>query len=122
MQRAAVAAPAHAKWTGVRQLNPAQQEAAWFTTQPSDDRHRRRPVPDAIAGEMVTATYSRPFVAHAAMAPSCGLAEWSATGSLQVWSHTQGVYPLRNAISDMLGLSRDAGDRPPRPWRGLLRP
>ena len=55
---------------------------------------------------MVTATYSRPFVAHAAMAPSCGLAEFR-DGHLQVWSHTQGVYPLRNSIADILGLSRD---------------
>jgi len=76
VQRAAVAAPAHATWDNVRQLTPAQQEAAWYATQPADDRFVGDPVPDAIAGEVVTATYSRPSVAHAAMAPSCGLAEW----------------------------------------------
>jgi nicotinate dehydrogenase subunit B len=106
-QRAAVAAPAHATWDNVRQLIPAQQEASWYTKQPSDDRFVGDPVPDTVAGEVVAATYSRPFVAHAAMAPSCGLAEYQ-DGLLQVWSHTQGVYPLRNALSDMLNLSRDA--------------
>ncbi len=106
VQRAAVAAPAHAKWNNVRQLTAAQQDAAWYKTQPSDDRFIGDPIPDSIAGEVVTATYSRPFVAHAALAPSCGLAEFR-DGQLQVWSHTQGVYPLRNTIADILGLSRD---------------
>jgi nicotinate dehydrogenase subunit B len=106
VQRAAVAGPAHAKWANVRQLTPSQQEAAWYATQPSDDRFVGDPVSEAITGEVVTATYSRPFVAHAAMAPSCGLAEYR-DGHLEVWSHTQGVYPLRNTIADILGLSRD---------------
>jgi nicotinate dehydrogenase subunit B len=105
VQRAAAAAPAHARWENVRQLTPAQQEAAWFQTQPADDRFIGDPAAD-IAGEVVSATYSRPFVSHATMAPSCGLAEFRG-GVLQVWSHTQGVYPLRNALASMLGMERD---------------
>jgi CO/xanthine dehydrogenase Mo-binding subunit len=106
VQRAAVTAPAHAKWTGVRLLSPAQQEAAWFRDQPSDDRHIGDPAAPSQTGTIVSETYSRPFVAHAALAPSCGLAEYRG-GHLSVWSHTQGVYPLRNSISDILGLKRD---------------
>jgi nicotinate dehydrogenase subunit B len=106
VQRAAAAAPAHAKWENVRQLTPPQQEAAWYATQPADDRFVGDPLPENLAGETVSATYSRPFVAHAAMAPSCGLAEYR-DGVLRVWSHTQGVYPLRNALASMLGLERD---------------
>ena len=102
VQRAAVAALSHAKWEGVRELTPAQGEAAWYVDQPSDDRL----IGDAAAapsGEVLSATYSRPFVAHAAMAPSCGLAEFR-DGHMEVWSHTQGVYPLRNSIAEILGL------------------
>ena len=106
VQRAAVAAPAHATWTGVRVLTPAQQEAAWFRDQPADDRHIGDPGPPSDAGVIVSETYSRPFVAHAALAPSCGLAEYR-DGHLSVWSHTQGVYPLRNSLSDILGLKRE---------------
>jgi nicotinate dehydrogenase subunit B len=106
VQRAAVAAPAHARWTGVRVLTPLQQEAAWFRDQPSDDRHFGDAAPASDAGTVVSETYSRPFVAHAALAPSCGLAEYR-DGHLSVWSHTQGVYPLRNSIADILGLTRD---------------
>ncbi len=106
VQRAATAAPGHAKWENVRQLTPSHQEAVWYTTQPSDDRFFGDPFPEEIGGEVVTATYSRPFVAHAAMAPSCGLAEYR-DGHLQVWSHTQGVYPLRNTLAALLGLDRE---------------
>ena len=105
VQRAAVVAPAHATWTNVRQLTPAMQEATWFRDQPADDRHHGDPVAQP-EGEVVSQTYSRPFVAHAALAPSCALADYR-NGHLSVWSHTQGVYPLRNSLADILGLPRD---------------
>ena len=106
VQRAATAAPAHASWTGARVLTPQQQEAAWLRDQPADDRYLGDPSPPATTGVIVTETYSRPFVAHAALAPSCALAEYR-DGQLSIWSHTQGVYPLRNSIADILGLNRD---------------
>jgi nicotinate dehydrogenase subunit B len=106
VQRAAVAAPAHAVWSGVRALTPLQQEAKWLRDQPSDDRFFGDPVAPADSGTIVSETYSRPFVAHAALAPSCGLAEYR-DGHLSVWSHTQGVYPLRNSVADILGLKRE---------------
>jgi nicotinate dehydrogenase subunit B len=87
-------------------LRPVQQEAAWFRDQPSDDRYIGDPGPPAETGTIVSETYSRPFVAHAALAPSCGLAEFRDL-HLSVWSHTQGVYPLRNSVADILGLRRD---------------
>jgi CO/xanthine dehydrogenase Mo-binding subunit len=105
-QRAAAAGPAHAIWTGARVLTPAMQEASWFTTQPSDDRFLGDPAPPAETGTIVSQTYARPFVAHAALGPSCGLAEFR-DGHLSVWSHTQGVYPLRNSLADILSLKRD---------------
>jgi nicotinate dehydrogenase subunit B len=105
VQRAAVAAPTHAQWTGVRVLTPLQQEAAWFRDQPADDRHFGDPVTTPL-GTIVSETYARPFVAHAALAPSCALAEYR-DQHLSVWSHTQGVYPLRNSISTILGLPRE---------------
>jgi CO/xanthine dehydrogenase Mo-binding subunit len=52
----------------------------------------------------VSATYSRPFIAHASMAPSCGVAIWTDDGGVDVWSHSQGVYPLGKAIAGALGL------------------
>jgi CO/xanthine dehydrogenase Mo-binding subunit len=52
------------------------------------------------------ATYNKPFLAHASMAPSCAVARWDG-GTVTVWTHSQGVHPLRRAIAAVLGL--DAG-------------
>jgi nicotinate dehydrogenase subunit B len=40
---------------------------------------------------------------HGSIGPSCAVA-WFKDGSLTVWTHTQGVYPLRAGIAEMLGL------------------
>ncbi|MBC6458349.1 xanthine dehydrogenase family protein molybdopterin-binding subunit [Actinomadura sp. HBU206391] len=50
------------------------------------------------------AAYSRPFLAHASMAPSCGVARWNDDGTLSVWSHSQGIHNLRAAIAFALDL------------------
>lgn len=54
------------------------------------------------------ATYSRPFIAHASMAPSCAAAVWDAATALTVWSHSQGIYPLRRDIARAVGLPEAA--------------
>jgi nicotinate dehydrogenase subunit B len=107
VQRAAVAAPMHAKWDNVRQITPDQQEAAWLVGQASNDRVLGAELPASETQSVVSASYSRPYVAHASMAPSCALAEYR-NGHLSVWSHTQGVYPLRAALANVLGIAQDA--------------
>ncbi len=102
-QRAAVAAPLHAKWDNLRQLVPGQQEAAWLQGQPSDDRHIGAPPSATPPTNLVQATFSRPYIAHASMAPSCALAEFR-DGHLTVRSHGQGMHPLRRNLADVLGL------------------
>ena len=52
----------------------------------------------------LAATYSRPYLAHASIGPSCAVA-LADKGSVTVWSHTQGVYPDRQAIAELLGLA-----------------
>jgi nicotinate dehydrogenase subunit B len=50
-----------------------------------------------------TASYSKPFLAHASIAPSCGMALWHDAG-LHVWSHSQGIHGLGEAIATALDL------------------
>lgn len=64
---------------------------------------------DAQSPEFVTtvsARYTRPYLAHASIGPACGIAQWNDT-LLEVWSHTQGAYNLRKAITLALPLSLD---------------
>ena len=60
--------------------------------------------PGIPGGRTLRATYSRPFIAHASMAPSCAVAWWHGDGRLQVWSHSQGIHNLGRAIAGALQL------------------
>ena len=71
---------------------------------------------------VLRATYSRPFLAHASIAPSCGMARWRTDDRLHVWSHSQGIYGLPAAIAAALGLDPAAVDGGARRERRLLRP
>ena len=62
---------------------------------------RRGAPPDAHAAT-VTATYSRPFLMHAALGPSAAAALLDRDGRLTIWSHTQGPYELRAALAEAL--------------------
>ena len=103
VQRVAAAAPAHATWHNARNLTPDQQEAAWLVGKPTDERVHGEEAMTDPPKTVIEATYSRPYIAHAAMGPSCALAEYR-DGVLSVWSHTQGPYPLRAALANVLGL------------------
>ena len=59
---------------------------------------------DAPLAPTLTASYSKPFLVHASIAPSAGLARWEPDGSLHVWSHSQGIRPLRAAVASIVGL------------------
>ena len=64
-----------------------------------------RPGGDAggMATRTLTAEFTRPFLAHASVAPSCAIARWDG-GSVTVWCHSQGIFLLRAAIAAGLGL------------------
>ena len=58
------------------------------------------------AARHVKATYLQPFQAHASIGPSCAVADVQ-PGRVRVWSNTQGVYPLRAALADLLEVPVD---------------
>ena len=60
-------------------------------------------------------------IAHASIAPSCGLAVYR-DGHLEVWTHSQGVYPLRAALARTLKLDPGGDLGAARAGAGLLRP
>ncbi len=104
VEAVAAVAPGHVAWDGVDPINPAQEEARWLLQQPSLDRIVGAPPADpAPIGRHREATFTRMHIAHASIAPSCAIALYR-DGHLTVWSHTQGVYPLKAALVRTLKL------------------
>ncbi|GLK86170.1 xanthine dehydrogenase family protein molybdopterin-binding subunit [Ancylobacter defluvii] len=101
VEAAAVLAREKARWTGGEIPPDAVVQPDWLTTQPAVDRVIANGKP--AAGERVEATYSRGFIAHGSIGPSCALARWDGA-ALEVWTHSQGVYPLRQSLAAALGL------------------
>ncbi len=65
------------------------------------DKDTDQPAP---TGNTVEAEYTRPYIAHASIGPSCAVAMMEGE-TLKVWSHTQGVFPLRKNLSELLEMS-----------------
>jgi CO/xanthine dehydrogenase Mo-binding subunit len=59
--------------------------------------------PSQQGAHLLRATYTRPYLSHGSIGPSCALALWKGD-KLTVWTHSQGVYPLRNTLANMLHL------------------
>jgi nicotinate dehydrogenase subunit B len=58
------------------------------------------------SGRTLEAVYHRPYQLHGSIGPSCAVA-LAQTDSLTVWTHSQGVYPLRGALAEMLRMEQD---------------
>ena len=95
-------------WQNVEAPTALQAEASWLLQRPWIDRLFGAPAPGEAQGrKRFEATYSRGYLAHASISPSCGLAEYR-DGRLTVWTHCQGVFPLRAALAKTLGLDASA--------------
>jgi nicotinate dehydrogenase subunit B len=66
-----------------------------------------QPVPDQV--ERVSAEYTRPYISHGSIGPSCAVA-WLKDGRMTVWSHTQGAFPLRRDLATVLGMQNGQVD------------
>ena len=62
---------------------------------------------DAAQAKVYEAVYFRPALHHGSMGPSVALAVWEsdqANSGLKVWSHTQGIFPLRKDLALAFGV------------------
>ncbi|MEJ0070975.1 MAG: molybdopterin cofactor-binding domain-containing protein [Pseudomonadota bacterium] len=62
--------------------------------------------PPVGTAKTLEARYTRPFIAHASIGPSCAVAQYH-DGGYQLWSHCQGVFPLRRDLAKVLGIGED---------------
>jgi CO/xanthine dehydrogenase Mo-binding subunit len=96
-----------ARWQITESLPDADDLKGFLLSAPAEDatvESRRDDGAAATATTIRTAEYTRPFLAHASMAPSCAIARWD-DDAVTVWSHSQGVFALRDAIAAGLGLA-----------------
>ena len=103
--RAAEAVRRAARWRERDTLPDEDHLDAFLRAGPHEQIEAADDGEEAPAGDRtLTATYSRPFLAHASMAPSCAVAVWPTPDRVDVWSHSQGVFPLSRAIAAALDL------------------
>src|SRR5206468_1133530 len=105
----------------IRARDALKQSAKWEETAalpPSGDALYRQlmssPLPAQTVAEKTTATaaapvktldalYTRPYQCHGSLGPSCAVAQWQER-TLTVWTHSQGVFPLRADLAKAFGI------------------
>ncbi len=99
-----------ATWSAGEPLPNEADLSAWLKSQPVETTTvgERKAASPAPVARTLRRQYSRPFIAHASMAPSCAIAQWTAADRLKVWSHCQGVYGLRIDLALALGLPQES--------------
>lgn len=101
--KARAALSAAARWSGGTDLADTDKVYEHLLSLPSVDTvaSEKQASPPPGGGRVVEATYRKPYLAHASMGPSCALAEFR-DGKFTIWSHTQGVFPLRLDLAKCL--------------------
>jgi nicotinate dehydrogenase subunit B len=95
-----------ARWTVWDSLPDERDLKGFLLAAPAQAQpvvQRRDPAATARVAHRLQAEFSRPFIAHASIAPSCAVARWDGDG-VTVWSHSQGIFALRGALAAGLGL------------------
>jgi CO/xanthine dehydrogenase Mo-binding subunit len=109
---------AEREWTAIQALQRLQR-MAWRRTAPpipvadphaaiqqaasQDEVIFEAKGPAAAAARTVRARYTKPYLMHGSIGPSCAVALFK-DGAMTVWTHSQGVYPLRKAVAELLRL------------------
>jgi CO/xanthine dehydrogenase Mo-binding subunit len=94
-----------ASWSPGETLPDEDGLAEWLKAQPVESvvidlKAARQP---GQRHRTVRRQYSRPYIAHGSIAPSCAMAQWDGD-RVRVWTHSQGVYFLRSDLALVLKL------------------
>jgi CO/xanthine dehydrogenase Mo-binding subunit len=78
----------------------------WLRANVSDSKTISEKTDAAAAGRAVrtlSASFTKPFISHAPIGPSCAIAQWYTDDTLAVWSQCQGVFNLRRDLALVFG-------------------
>ena len=89
-------------WTPGTRVPDTRHLVEWL--QDGDNASRvieeRGTPPTAEHPLQVRRMYTRPFLAHASLLPSCAIARWQ-DEAVEVWTHSQGIFALRDVIAEV---------------------
>jgi nicotinate dehydrogenase subunit B len=93
---------AAAKWSEKSGLPNQNDLPRVITGLPSKDSVIFEVSDPGVSGQRtLEATYTRPYQSHGSIGPSCAVAQLNGD-VMTVWTHTQGVYPDRQGVAEML--------------------
>lgn len=98
-----------ARWEITGELPDMHDLANFLTNAPHElETLSDTPAPAGVSGDTFSlkARYTRPYVAHASIGPSCALA-WMHDDRLEVWTHSQSLHALRDEMAKLLGWMSD---------------
>ncbi|PWV56370.1 molybdopterin cofactor-binding domain-containing protein [Chitinophaga sp. S165] len=93
----------NAKWSSVNPLEGGNNLAVYLRKLPVNSQSVENKG-NIFSGEpTLRASYFKPYIMHGATGPSCAVALYE-DQQLHIWTHSQGVYPLRESLKDLLQL------------------
>lgn len=94
-----------AKWSGGETLPDENDLATFLRSEPVELTviDSRAAASRTTVAQAMRRQFTRPYIAHASIAPSCAIAQWNGD-RLHVWTHSQGVYLLRTDMALVLKL------------------
>ncbi|MGB3589223.1 MAG: molybdopterin cofactor-binding domain-containing protein [Tunicatimonas sp.] len=95
----------NAQWSAAEKLPINQPLVEYLKTLPASSQQVQE-ASFKTNDNTVKAQYFKPYIMHGSIGPSCAVAHYEG-GQLQIWSHSQGVYPLREALPKVVGLPID---------------
>jgi len=94
-----------------READPLPQDVhAWLREHAAEHRvisEKENADARSRATRVLEASYTKPFLSHASIGPSCAIAQID-DGKLMVWTHSQGIFNLRRDLALALGMREDA--------------
>ena len=94
-----------AAWSDGDPLPDESDLASFLKAQPTESTtiDKKTAASPGAAARTIRRQYTRPYIAHASIAPSCAMAQWNGD-RVHVWTHSQGVYLLRADLALVLKL------------------
>jgi nicotinate dehydrogenase subunit B len=105
----AAAAKLRAKCTWEQGPPVADDIHAWLKEHVAERiiaKEKADPAVAARGAKRIKASYTKPYIAHASVGPSCALARWTG-GKLELWTHSQGIFGLRQDLAKILGMREE---------------